>query len=81
LIHPLRDNRRQWHYIVSHEKPRNNSHAGGAAALVPVLHAEDLVNGWAYVRSRRMEIDYQIRDKQDAGWPAYATTSISTVRL
>ena len=32
----------------------------------PTLRAEDLVNAWAYVRSHRAEIEYQIRENEDA---------------
>ncbi|MGA3074899.1 MAG: DUF433 domain-containing protein [Bryobacteraceae bacterium] len=32
----------------------------------PALHAEDLANAWAYVRSHRVEIEDQIRDNESA---------------
>jgi len=32
----------------------------------PALHAEDLANAWAYVRSHRTEIEEQIRDNESA---------------
>lgn len=32
----------------------------------PTLHAEDLAQAWAYVRSHREEIDRQIRDNEEA---------------
>ena len=32
----------------------------------PTLRAEDLVNAWSYVRSHRDEIDWQIRDNEEA---------------
>ncbi len=32
----------------------------------PALHAEDLANAWAYVRSHRHEIDEQIRENEAA---------------
>ena len=32
----------------------------------PTLHAEDLAQAWAYVRSHREEIDKQIRDNEEA---------------
>lgn len=31
----------------------------------PTLHAEDLANAWAYVRSHRQEIHQQIRENED----------------
>jgi uncharacterized protein (DUF433 family) len=34
--------------------------------MYPTLRAEDLVHAWAYVRSRREEIDQAIRDNEEA---------------
>jgi len=43
-------------------------------AAYPSLHAEDLVNAWAYARSHAGQIEAQIRDNESAWWPGSIPT-------